>query len=252
MTLTDKQFLLIPVAVAVYASFRIGHLSIPISNGLAYTMTLLPIVAGLFLITGYLLTRRDTTRPPVVVATNTLIFIYSTVVITLLGTHAAPTAGLDCGLRERWTNMFRHKEVESIHAIQEAFSCCGLMNSRDMAWPFPDKTHDAFSCEKTSGHMNGCLSAWKREEQRMAGLLMGMVGLVFIWQVSSAASINLFPLADTLFSLPYSPYQRSASPGSTRRIPTASPASSPTKSTATAVHDGPSTASQTSTDIKTA
>jgi hypothetical protein len=84
--------------------------------------------------------------------------------------------------------MFSHKKVEQIRTIQDAFNCCGLKNSRDMAWPFPDKTHDARSCETMFGHSNGCLGAWKGEEQRMAGLLMGMVGLVFIWQVSLFAS----------------------------------------------------------------
>lgn len=175
-----------------------SRLSIPLSDGLAYATTLLPIVAGLLLEGGYDLTRvqerrrrrprGDTTRPPLVIVANTLIFIYSSVVITLLGTHAAPPASLDCALRERWTTMFSHKNVEGIRTIQEAFKCCGLKNSRDMAWPFPDKTHDAFSCEKTFAHTNGCLGAWKGEEQRMAGLLMGMVGLVFIWQVTFTAS----------------------------------------------------------------
>jgi ABC-type thiamin/hydroxymethylpyrimidine transport system permease subunit len=32
--------------------------------------------------------------------------------------------------------------------------------------------------------MNGCLRAWKAEEQVIAGILMVVVGMVFIWQVS--------------------------------------------------------------------
>ncbi|KAF2689678.1 hypothetical protein K458DRAFT_475086 [Lentithecium fluviatile CBS 122367] len=205
MTYTRKQvvtsisilYLLLVTAASGYGASRLNRLSIPISNGLAYATTLLPIVSGLLLEAGYDLTRRqerrkppsrgETPRPPLVIVVNTLIFIYSTVVITLLGTHAAPPSGLDCGLRERWETLFRHKNVEAVRTIQEAFKCCGFKHSRDMAWPFPDKTHDALSCEKTFGHTNGCFGPWKGEEQRMAGLLMGMVGLVFIWQFAIIA-----------------------------------------------------------------
>ncbi|KAJ4297491.1 hypothetical protein N0V90_005383 [Kalmusia sp. IMI 367209] len=167
-------------------------LSLPIPNGLAYATTVLPVISGLLLEVGYDLTRRqerrerlprgDTKRPPLVIVANTLIFIYSTVVITLLGTHAAPTSGLDCGLRERWIDLYHNKDVEGVRAIQDAFNCCGFKNSKDMAWPFPDKTHKATACEESFGRTNGCLAPWKGEEQRMAGILMTVVGLVFLWQ----------------------------------------------------------------------
>lgn len=129
------------------------------------------------------LPRGKTTRPPLVIIANTLIFIYSTVVITLLGTHAAPPSGHDCGLREQWTTMYKKKSAERIRKIQQSFQCCGFQTSRDMAWPFVDKTHDAKACETTFGHTNGCFGPWKGEEQRIAGILMAAVGLVFIWQV---------------------------------------------------------------------
>lgn len=168
--------------------------SLPIPNGLAYASTLLPVVSGILLEVGYDLTRRqerrarlnrgEIRRPPLVIVANTLIFIYSTVVITLLGTHAAPPSGLDCGLRQRWESLYRRKEVEAVRTIQDAFKCCGLKNSRDMAWPFPDKTHKATACEEAFGRTNGCLDSWKSEEQRMAGILMTAVVLVFLWQVS--------------------------------------------------------------------
>ncbi|OAG05135.1 uncharacterized protein CC84DRAFT_1206621 [Paraphaeosphaeria sporulosa] len=172
-------------------------LSLPIPNGLAYATTILPIVSGLLLEAGYDLTRRqerrkrlnrgDIQRPPLVIIANTLIFIYSTVVITLLGTHAAPPSGLDCGLHERWMTIYRNKNVEAVRTIQDAFKCCGLKNSRDMAWPFPDKTHKATACEEAFGRTNGCLDSWKGEERRMAGILMAVVALVFVWQFAIIA-----------------------------------------------------------------
>lgn len=164
----------------------------PIADTLTSLATALPIISGLLLEAGYDLTRRqelcqrldrgEIKRPPLVIVANTIIFIYSTVVITLLGTHVAPPSGLDCGLRERWQSMFKEKSNE-IKKIQDAFECCGLMNSRDMAYPFPSKGHDAHACEQAFGRTKGCFPAWKAEEQQVAGILMVVVGLVFIWQV---------------------------------------------------------------------
>ena len=165
----------------------------PISDTLTGFATALPILAGLLLEGGYSATRRqerrqqlgrgEIQRPPLVIVANTIIFIYSTVVITLLGTHAAPPSGLDCGLRERWQTMFKRKDDKAIRAIQDAFNCCGLSNSRDMAFPFPDRSHDQHACENTYGRSSGCLVAWKAEEQQIAGILIAVVGMVFVWQV---------------------------------------------------------------------
>ncbi|KAF2131220.1 hypothetical protein P153DRAFT_365811 [Dothidotthia symphoricarpi CBS 119687] len=200
MTYTRKQavtcisvlYLVIALGIAGYASSRANDTSVPISDTLTGLATALPIVAGILLEGGYDLTRwqerrqhqgrGETQRPPLVIIANTLIFIYSTVVVTLLGTHVAPPSELDCGLRRRWETLFKHKDSKAIKAIQDAFECCGLANSRDMAWPFPDKNHDARACEGAFGRTNSCLKPWKVEEQRVAGLLMGVVGMVFVWQ----------------------------------------------------------------------
>ncbi|PVI07151.1 hypothetical protein DM02DRAFT_714643 [Periconia macrospinosa] len=192
VTCISIVFLLFATALAGYASSEAERFSIPISNGLAYATTLLPLVSGLLLECGYDFTRFQErrkrldrgkiTRPPLVIVANTLIFIYSTVVITLLGTHAAPPAGHDCALRDQWTTLYRKKNGEGIRTIQQAFQCCGFQHSRDMAWPFPDKTHKPTACEEAFGHTNGCFEPWKGEEQRIAGVLMAVVGLVFVWQ----------------------------------------------------------------------
>lgn len=206
MTYTRKQvvtcisvlYLVIATALAGYAASRANARSIPISDTLTAFTTALPIVSGILLELGYDLTRRqerrqhlsrgDIQRPPLVIIANTLIFIYSTVIITLSGTHVTPSSTLDCGLRERWQSLFRHKDAGAIRQIQDAFNCCGLANSRDMAWPFPDRTHNARACETTyNGRTSGCLGAWKAEEQKVAGLLMTVVAMVFIWQFSIIA-----------------------------------------------------------------
>jgi hypothetical protein len=178
-----------------YASSRSNNRSVPISNTLTGFTTALPILAGLLLEGGYDITRRQERRkhlsrgqiqrPPLVIIANTIIFIYSTVVITLLGTHAAPPSGLDCALHETWQKLFRSKDFAAIRTIQDTFNCCGFMNSMDMAWPFPDKTHGVHACEAAFDRSNGCFSAWKAEEQRVAALLIGVVAMVFVWQARS-------------------------------------------------------------------
>ncbi|OAK98471.1 hypothetical protein IQ06DRAFT_295783 [Phaeosphaeriaceae sp. SRC1lsM3a] len=205
MTYTRKQvvtflsvlYLIIATGLGGYASSRSTNRSVPISDTLTAFTAALPIVAGLLLECGYDLTRRqerrqhldrgEIQRPTLVIVANTIIFIYQTAVITLLGTHAAPSSGLDCGLHERWQKLFRSKDSEAIKTIQDAFDCCGFANPRDMAWPFPDRSHDQHACESAFGRSNGCLAAWKAEEQQVAGLLIGVVSMVFIWQFAIIA-----------------------------------------------------------------
>lgn len=168
-------------------------MKIPISSTLSGFTAFLPIVSGILLEAGYDITRShekrkriprgQTPRPPLVIVANTLIFIYSTVVITLLGTHAAPSPGLNCGLEQRWTSLFRHKNAEAIRTIQDTFRCCGLMNTHDRAWPFPGGNNRADACEKHLHYPQGCFKPWRGEEQKVAGLMITVVGLVFLWQV---------------------------------------------------------------------
>ena len=154
---------------------------------------ILPVVSGILLECGYDLTRRkerrahmergEIQRPPFVIVANFLIFIYSTVVITLLATHAGPSSELDHGLRQRWQGLFRSKDSNAIKKIQDQYNCCGFADSRDMAWPFPDRSHKPYACEDSFGRTNGCLGPWKAEEQHVACLLIGAAALVVIWAV---------------------------------------------------------------------
>ncbi|KAJ4343376.1 hypothetical protein N0V95_006677 [Ascochyta clinopodiicola] len=191
VTFISIIYLVFATAMAGYASSRANRLSVPISDTLTGFTTALPVISGLLLECGYDLTRHkerrahmergEIQRPPFVIVANFFIFIYSTVVITLLGTHAAPSSGLDCGLRRQWQSLFRQKDSSAIRAIQDQYNCCGFANSKDMAWPFPDKSHKPDSCQESFGRTNGCMGSWKAEEQHIAGLLMGVVGLVAVW-----------------------------------------------------------------------
>lgn len=191
VTFISIVYLVFTTAIAGYAASRANRLSVPISDTLTGFATALPALSGILLECGYDLTRRkerrshlergEIQRPPYVIVVNFVIFIYSTVVITLLGTHAAPPSELDCGLRRQWQSLFRTKDSSSIRAIQDQYNCCGFANSKDMAFPFPGKGIKPETCQELSGNTKGCLGPWKAEEQHIAGLLMGVVGLVVIW-----------------------------------------------------------------------
>lgn len=192
VTCLSVLYLIAATALAGYAASRATAFSVPIADTLTALTTALPIVSGILLELGYDLTRRqerrkrlnrgEIQRPPLVIVANTIIFIYSTVVVTLLGTHAAPPSGLDCGLHTKWQTLFRTKDAESVRRIQDAFNCCGFINPRDMPWPFPSRDTDVHSCERTYSRTISCLKPWKAEEQHVAGALMAVVGMVFLWQ----------------------------------------------------------------------
>jgi len=176
------------------AASRASKLSLPIPKSLAGFTSSLPIVAGLLLEGSYDLTHRRPKRnrpvpspPPTALYTiiaNVLILVYSTVVITLLGTHTGPTSSLLCGLNDRWQSLYRAKDGDAIGTIQDTFKCCGLHSTRDKAFPFPfGEKNDVRLCEKKFGWKQSCFESWRGAEQSMSGVLMGVVGLVVIWQV---------------------------------------------------------------------
>ncbi|KAF2655988.1 hypothetical protein K491DRAFT_692484 [Lophiostoma macrostomum CBS 122681] len=198
VTCASIVYLILVTALAGYAASRASVLSLPISDALRGLTAALPVVAGLLLEAGYDFTRYqerkrrlprgETTRPPLVIIANTIIFIYSSVVITLLGTYAAPPSELGCKLDRQWRLLFSHKDDEAIRTIQDTLKCCGYVNSHDQAWPFPDKSHNIHACENAFGRTRGCLELWRGEEQRIAGILMAVVALVFVWQVAIIAT----------------------------------------------------------------
>jgi len=194
VTFISIIYLVFATAMAGYAASRANRLSVPISETLTGFTTALPVISGILLECGYDLTRSkerrahmqrgEIQRPPFVIVANFIIFIYSTVIITLLGTHVGPPSGLDCGLRQQWQSLFHIKNVNSVKAIQDQYNCCGFASPTDMAYPFPDKSHKADACMTSFGRTESCFKPWKAEEQHIAGLLMGAVGLVVVWALA--------------------------------------------------------------------
>ena len=178
-----------------YAASRASNLSLPIPKSLTGFTSSLPIIAGLLLEGSYNLTHsrsgrnRPLSSPPpttlYAIIANALILVYSTAVITLLGTHTGPASSLLCNLNDRWLSLYRAKDGNAIKTIQDTFKCCGLHSVVDKAYPFPDKNNGKDACEKSFGRTISCFESWRGQEQGMSGVLMGVVGLVVIWQVGN-------------------------------------------------------------------
>jgi len=113
-----------------------------------------------------------------------VLLMYETVVATLAGTHKGPRETLQCAIESKWRSLFRDKDSQAITRIQDAFQCCGLRTSRDMAFPFPDAHHGANACEQRYDRHFGCLEALIDQEKHVGGWILAVVAGVFLWMVS--------------------------------------------------------------------
>lgn len=118
---------------------------------------------------------------------GTLVFslsVLETALATLAGTHLIPVSGLQCGLDRRWQGMFQAKDENAIRRIQDALNCCGLHSLKDRAWPFPSNQNDASICQSLTGRSQSCFGAWRKGEQEVAGMLLLVIIMAFVWKAS--------------------------------------------------------------------
>lgn len=198
-------WLLALTILAGYALYTSHIYNLPIPNTLSALTLALPPIAGLVLETSSALANslhstprwknavRSTIPPVLLPGTLAIValLMYETVIATLAGTHIAPRTALSCALEERWRAMFRAKDGESVARIQDAFQCCGLRSSRDMAFPFPGGRHGADACEVRYERTRGCFEAWEGQERVVAGIMMAVAVGVFLWMVSSSIPSHL-------------------------------------------------------------
>jgi len=52
-----------------------------------------------------------------------------------------------------------------------------------MAWPFPGGSTGPDACRVNYGRTRSCFEAWRGKEQMVAGLMLVVVVLVFMWKV---------------------------------------------------------------------
>ncbi|TKA30623.1 hypothetical protein B0A50_02343 [Salinomyces thailandicus] len=174
--------------LAAYALHSAHAYSLPIPS-IACALTLaLPPLAGVALETVLTLnnhlTRKGQVQTSRILQITVVAFlIYETALATLAGTHLSPSGSLDCALRERWTELRHARDGAAIKGIQDAFRCCGLMSTRDMAWPFADKRHGVEACVVRYERSRACMEPWRREEQKVAVLLLVVPVAVFLWKV---------------------------------------------------------------------
>ena len=178
--------------------------SLPVADTLLALTTALPVVAGsvvqvsaivpTFLaqhqsLTAFLQSRN---LPPYFlsnVLSFTALLVYETVVATLAGIHISPREALQCAIEQKWRDLFRAKDSRSIARTQDAFQCCGLRTSHDMAFPFPDAHHSANACEQRYDRHVGCLNALIDQERYLGGWILVVVVGVFLWIVSLQRAI---------------------------------------------------------------
>jgi hypothetical protein len=113
------------------------------------------------------------------------LLVYEAAIATLAGVHIGPPRSLTCPLRERWEQMFRNKDEDSIRRIQDAFSCCGFNSPRDMAFPFPDNNNAQGSeaCMIRYDRNTACVDSWREQERKVAIMLLVVPIAVFLWKV---------------------------------------------------------------------
>ena len=75
-----------------------------------------------------------------------------------------------CLAESKWSHLFRTKNEAAIRSIQDTLHCCGFNSMHDRAWPFPSKSIDAHTCERTTGFAVSCGSSWQHEFLIAAGL----------------------------------------------------------------------------------
>lgn len=174
-----------------YAVHNTRHYSLPIPAGLGAFTVALPAIAGLAVVNSmnssrlrHKLDRNTSQSPRRLQVFLFLLIVYETVIATLAGTHLTPASNLRCGLDDKWHSLFHNRDVDRIRRIQDQFRCCGLHSVYDMAWPFQDKTHVKSPCAESFDRQQSCFPAWRAEEQKVAGLLLLVSILVFLWQVS--------------------------------------------------------------------
>ncbi|KAF2723984.1 hypothetical protein K431DRAFT_241534 [Polychaeton citri CBS 116435] len=204
-TAVSGLYLLGLTVVAAYVLQQINRFSIPIPNILtALTVALPPLVgiavSSLNAFDEHLSTK---SRVPTSQIQHTIILVftvYEAIIATLAGVHLSPQTNLRCGLQDKWRALYMAKDTAALKTIQNALRCCGFESMKDMAWPFPDKTHKADACMiRYAGERDrSCLGPWRSRERSMAGLLMFVAVGIFLWKMA----IFYFPRPSSPWSAP--------------------------------------------------
>lgn len=167
-----------------YAYSQIRFLYLPIPQALGLFTVVLPLITGISTQGVHTLTRRSSSNRNYqltipLFALIGFLLIYDTIIVTLSLTYVLPPSSLICGLKDRWQDLYGHKNKDAIKTIQDAYNCCGFLTVKDRAWPFGNPS----VCGETFGRSNSCMKAWRKAEQTNAGLFALVTVVVFIIKV---------------------------------------------------------------------
>jgi len=172
-----------------YAFYRIHSISLPIPQALGLFTVFLPLITGISSRGANGLIQRAAkngqerlTIPLIAVIVFQL--VYETVIATLALTYILPPSSLNCGLTEKWQQLYVRRNENAVKNIQNAFECCGFRTVKDRAWPFTDQSTSP--CAVTLGRTKSCAGDWRKAEQVTASLFLSVAIVVIaitVWAI---------------------------------------------------------------------
>jgi hypothetical protein len=109
--------------------------------------------------------------------------IYETVVATLALTYMVPSTRLNCGLEEKWKQLYQNKDEGAIRRIQDRYDCCGFNSVKHMPWPFQGEDVPAGTCQARFDRTQSCAGPWRQAEQINAGSFLLVTAFIFAMKV---------------------------------------------------------------------
>ncbi|KAK8133853.1 hypothetical protein PG984_005865 [Apiospora sp. TS-2023a] len=189
-------FLLVLVAISIYALVEYRRLSLPVPLGLAVLTLLLPFAAWASAfgpqIVRHLSSKRgggggigSLMQHPLAYSILQVLQGIASVVLATLWSEAMVGSGqaVDCNMQTTWRRLWMAHDGRSIESIQNAFGCCGFNSVRDMAWPSPGG--NVGLCRELTHRETSCADPWRGGMQRLSGYEFGVTLGCLIVQIAS-------------------------------------------------------------------
>lgn len=116
--------------------------------------------------------------------------VLTIVIATIALTYIFPENVLLFRMEQQWQSHFESRNAEAIRTIQDRFKCCGLLNTKDRAWPFNDHNYGDDMCQLQLGYQSSCLMPWSKA-QRYTSLSVLAAALV-LWGMKVSFSFVPF------------------------------------------------------------
>jgi hypothetical protein len=183
------------LVLSIYSTSRVGALNLPVppfAMALAIGLPITEVLGTMWMFVSANL------HTDAIVLSVWVLSVLDGSLITL-ATSRMSKQQLSCALERTWRNWFHLKDSHSIRRVQDALNCCGLLSTKDQAYPFPDKTHEANACEESFGRGASCYGGWEHEARTVYQMLLvvGAVGLTV--KIAVALFFYLRPSVPPMF-----------------------------------------------------